>query len=210
MQPNDQSQEPLPNHALPPDFLSGPNPDADVIVQKIDFSKTALPEYKDLYAVIIDNVLNEEECKALVRAAEAHADGKWEQAMVNVGGGLQRLISDVRDCGRIIWDDHTVVEKIWSRVKESVPEIEFLENAARVTGYGPVKRGEKYQMSRLNERMRFLKYGPGQYFKREQAPPPLSSIHFISFPFPFFFPCPKPHHGGVGFRERESTFSKIH
>ncbi len=127
--------------------------------------------------------------------------------MVNVGGGLQRLISDVRDCGRIIWDDHTVVEKIWSRIKDSVPEIEFLENVARVTGNGPVKRGEKYQMSRLNERMRFLKYGPGQYFRREHTPSPPLSFHFLpSFLPSFLLSLSKSHRGGVGFREKK----KIH
>jgi hypothetical protein len=162
-------------YTLASDFLSAPAP--DLIVHRIDFSKTIIPEYADLYAIIIDNALSHEECMALVRAAEAHANGKWEQAMVNVGGGRQRLISDVRDCGRIIWDNSTIVDKIWSRVKSSVPEIECLEKKARITGNGPAMRAERYQMSRLNERMRFLKYGPGQYFRRKH-PYPLPSLRF--------------------------------
>jgi hypothetical protein len=36
-----------------------------------------------------------------------------------------------------------------------------------VTGSGPVKRREVWKMTRLNERMRFLKYTKGEYFKRE-------------------------------------------
>lgn len=174
MEPTTNNQD-VEKYTLASDFLSAPAP--DLIVQRIDFSKTTIPEYAGLYAIILDNALSHEECNALVRAAESHANGKWEQAMVNVGGGRQRLISGVRDCGRIIWDDSTIVDKIWSRVKSSVPEIEYLEKKVLITGHGPAKRGEIYQMTRLNERMRFLKYGRGQYFRRKH-PYPLPSLRF--------------------------------
>lgn len=150
---------------LPLDFLSKPAP--NIQLQRIDFTKTPLPEYKGLYAVVLDNVLTKDEWDDLIRVAEATTGGKWEQAMVNVGGGQQKLITDTRDCGRIIWDDKAVVAKIWDRVKESVPEIQSLKGMARVTGYGPVKRGETLAITRLNERMRFLKYTEGQYFQRK-------------------------------------------
>lgn len=77
------------------------------------------------------------------------------------------MYTDSRDCGRIIWDDKDVVERIWSRVKGSVPEIEHLKGKARVTGNAAVMRGETWKMTRLNERMRFLKYSEGQYFRRK-------------------------------------------
>lgn len=157
-----------PTNTLPSNFLSSPA--RDLIVQRIDFSTTPLPEYKGLYATVIDNVLSEAECAALVRAAEAHTDGKWEQALINVGGGRQALISDQRDCGRIIWDDRDVVARIWARIAPSVPELESLANAGGITGKGPVKRKEAYQMTRLNERMRFLKYRAGQYFRCKHSP----------------------------------------
>lgn len=198
MEPGEQNQG-REKYMLPSDFLSGPA--QGLIVQRIDFSKTSLPEYDGLYATIIDNALSEAECNTLIRAAEAHAGGKWEQAMVNVGLGRQKLISDVRDCGRIIWDDHITVGKIWSRISSSVPELESIETAARVTGHGPVKRGETYQMSRLNERMRFLKYGSGQYFRRKHQPPPLPTPPFIpllspknTYPLP---PSPTAHEDGM-------------
>ena len=152
-------------YSLPKDFLLGPGPEK--AVQKIDFARVSLPEYNGSYAVVIDNALTKEECDSLVRAAESHNGGEWELAMVNVGGGRQRLMTDIRDCGRIIWDDRDIVEKIWSRVKDSVPEIEFLKDLPGVTGIGPVKRKEKLKMSRLNERMRFLRYEECQYFRRK-------------------------------------------
>lgn len=58
---------------LPDDFLSEPAP--NIQIQKIDFTKTALPEYKDLYAVILDDAFTEAECGDLIRAAEARTDG---------------------------------------------------------------------------------------------------------------------------------------
>lgn len=153
------------HYSLPKDFLLGPGPEK--AVHKIDFTQTPLPEYDGHYAVVVDNVLTKEECDSLIRAAESTNGGEWEVAMVNVGAGRQRLLTDVRDCGRIIWDDRDIVEKIWSRVKDSVPEIEVLKELPGVTGNGPVKRKETLKMSRLNERMRFLRYGKSQYFRRK-------------------------------------------
>lgn len=150
---------------LPADFLAGKGPKVEV--QRVDFSKTPLPENKECWAVVLDNVLSREECDTLVKAAEAQNDGKWERAMVNVGGGAQMMITDTRNCGRIIWDNPQLVAKIWERCAEHVPEIHQLEAWPKVTGIGPTKRQEIWEMTRLNERMRFLKYTSGEYFKRK-------------------------------------------
>ena len=151
-------------YALPGDFLAAVGPKIDI--HYIDFGKENLPEYKNLYAAIIDNVLTATECKQLVLAAEARTGGVWEPALINIGLGQQELRLDTRNCGRIIWDDFALAEKVWNRVGSAVQEIEYLKNVSDITGNGPVKREETWQMSRLNERMRFLKYGAGQYFHR--------------------------------------------
>ena len=150
---------------LPEGFFLGPGP--KVVREEIDFKQTILPEYSGLYAVILDDVLTPDECKQLIGAAQARTGGKWEKAMVNIGNYQQELRTETRDCGRIIWDDKMVVERIWNRIKSHVPEIEFLRDAPLITGLGPVKRKETWKMSRLNERMRFLRYGQGQYFRRK-------------------------------------------
>lgn len=150
--------------SLPSDFLSGAGPQVEV--SRIDFNKAGLPGYDGLYAVVLDNVLTAEECDQLVLAAEGCTEGAWEPALVNIGMGMQKLRLDIRKCGRIIWDDRAVVEKVWNRVKNYVPELELLSNAPDITGNGPVMRKETWQMTRLNERMRFLKYGAKQYFQR--------------------------------------------
>ncbi len=66
-------------------------------------------------------------------------------------------------------DDKDVVARIWARVKDHVPEVDLLKNMPQVTGSGPTKRKEVLHMTRLNERMRFLKYTSGQYFRRRLA-----------------------------------------
>ncbi|MCJ1236202.1 hypothetical protein MMC14_004180 [Varicellaria rhodocarpa] len=136
------------------DFLSGPGP--KVKVERVDFAKTDLPELSKLYAIILDDVLTAAECTQLIEAAEATSGGVWEPAMVNTGNYRQELRVDQRDCGRIIWDDRQI---------QHVPEIECLKAVPLITGNGPTKRQETWQFSRLNERMRFLKYGAGQYFR---------------------------------------------
>ena len=150
---------------LPKKFLDGPAPNP--VKTHIHFADSPLPEYKGLYAVVIDGVLSPEECMQLTAAAEARTAGEWERALVNVGQGRQMMYEDVRKCGRIIWDDRDMVAKIWARCAPLVPELDKVVNQAKVTGIGPFKRGEVWKMTRCNERMRILKYTSGEYFKRQ-------------------------------------------
>ena len=152
------------SYQLPDDFLSGPGPE----IQKhiINFKETALPEYDGKYACILDNVLTASECAKLIRAAEARTNGQWEQALINVGMNQQKLMTDVRSCGRIIWDDQALVSKIWTRCERLVPEIFDLKDKPGITGLGPARKGYTYKLTRLNERMRFLSYVEGNYFRR--------------------------------------------
>lgn len=154
---------------LPSDFLSGPAP--NLAISHIDFAKGRLPEFDGAWAVILDGVLTAEECSQLVSAAEATTNGVWERALVNIGGGMQAMYEDTRKCGRIIWDERTLMEKLWNRISGAVPEIHRLEKWADVTGNGPVKRNEVWKVTRLNERARFLKYVGGEYFKRMYSLP---------------------------------------
>ncbi|KIW09367.1 uncharacterized protein PV09_00265 [Verruconis gallopava] len=130
----------------------------------VDFAKTALPELAPGYAAVLDNVFTAQECASLLSAAEKV--GSWERAMVNVGGGRQQMMTDVRNCARIIWDDEDLVGRIWARCEPHVQEVMRLENMPHVTGEWSVQKKEVWKMTRLNERMRFLKYVGGEYFKR--------------------------------------------
>ncbi|KAF7597276.1 hypothetical protein BBP40_008118 [Aspergillus hancockii] len=141
--------------------------------QQIDFtaSDPPLPEYKGLFAAVIDNVLTQEECNELIRLAESTTftpDSKipvWERAMINIGNGQQALATDVRNCGRIIYDAPELADKLLNRLLPFFQEFKLdeLENRPLVTGLAG--RNKTYRLTRLNERLRFLKYEGGEYFK---------------------------------------------
>lgn len=153
--------------AKPNDFLRQP---VRIRKETVNFKEAELPGCDGLYATVLDDCFTKSECEELVAMAEAQTNGVWEEALVNVGTGKQRMIKEVRDCGRIIWDDADIVARIWDRVKDQVlPDIEYLRNVPLITGNGPTKRKETWRASRLNERMRFLKYGKGQYFNGEST-----------------------------------------
>ena len=149
--------------SLPSSFLCSPacKPTKTIV----NLSKILGRDYANSYVAVIDNAFTPAECTQLLHAAEAHTNGVWEQAMINVGNYQQELATDIRDCGRLIWDNHALVEKIWSRVKHLVPEIHAIKDQPGVTGWWPVRKKETLVVTRLNERMRFLKYGKGQYFR---------------------------------------------
>ncbi|CAD0081778.1 unnamed protein product [Aureobasidium vineae] len=60
--------------SLPTDFLS--TAVSGTKVTRINFANTPLPEYADLQAYVIDNVLSSYECATLLSAAEA--SGPWQ------------------------------------------------------------------------------------------------------------------------------------
>ncbi|TKA76490.1 hypothetical protein B0A55_02895 [Friedmanniomyces simplex] len=150
---------------LSANFLT--EPAENITVQRIDFRETDLPQYHGLYAVLLDNVLSVQECETLIKAAEASTTKGWERAMINVGGGRQVLMEDERCCGRIILDSPDIAGKVWNRI-EHVPEVQEivrLEKVPKIVGNGPSKRDEVWKFSRPNERLRFLKYVGGEYFR---------------------------------------------
>ncbi|KAJ5580771.1 Prolyl 4-hydroxylase alpha subunit [Penicillium hetheringtonii] len=155
-------------------FLRGPPQDA--IVHRIDFSKTSPPilKFKDNFAAVIDNFMTEAECKELLHLAEQSTTPQnsdtgpaWERAMINAGGGRQVMSIDSRKGGRIILDSDEIAERLRDRLLPFLREfgIDRVENQPLVTGLGPSRRGDVYLQPRLNERLRFLRYERGDYFR---------------------------------------------
>ena len=104
-----------------------------------------LPDSQHKLAFTLDNVLTQEECHQLI--CQASEQG-YEAAQINVGGGHQVLATDVRKGERCIIDSKERADWLWDKVKAYVP---------------PTWKG--YPVVGLNERLRFLAYGPGDYFK---------------------------------------------
>ncbi|XP_038066703.1 uncharacterized protein LOC119736764 [Patiria miniata] len=96
-------------------------------------------------AFFLDIVFTEEECKELIRCSEEKG---YEQALVNVGGGRQKLMLSARNNQRCLIDSTELVDAFWETLAEFIPQ----------TFYG-------YKALGLNERLRFLRYDPGEYFK---------------------------------------------
>ncbi|PVF92612.1 hypothetical protein CPB86DRAFT_744082 [Serendipita vermifera] len=163
--------------AIPKEFLTTTPYDAKpILTYPIDFKDTPLPEYDGHFAVVLDNVLSESECIQLIEYAEESAGSGeegvgnkgWKAALVNAGVGKEVLAPEYRNSDRIIWDNQEVVDRIWERCLQGEglrQQLRSIEGHKAMQGPTAVKRGEKWNMTRLNERMRFLKYGPGQFFK---------------------------------------------
>ncbi|KAK3996727.1 hypothetical protein QBC44DRAFT_317451 [Cladorrhinum sp. PSN332] len=168
--------------SIPDDFLSSSTPAPDspgpIVYTPIDWSSSPIPENQGKYAVILDNVLSPSECSTLIKLAEQSVPldnptmrggdgGPWMPALVNVGMGYEVLTPEYRRSARIVWDSKEVVERLWKRM-ESVKEVK--EALERVKGVKTVGRrdgqdGKEWEMVRVNERLRFLRYGVGDFFK---------------------------------------------
>jgi len=158
-----------------PEYFLPPTPPKGASMRKIDFTKTnpPLPEYKDHFAIIIDDIFTGSECAALIRAAEASTitpespSPTWSRAMINAGGGRQIMSVDTRNCGRIIYDTPLMAQKILDRLAPFLAKcgIDTIHNQPLITGIGPKRRCEVFHLSRLNERLRFLRYEGGEYFR---------------------------------------------
>ncbi|KAI1778615.1 hypothetical protein F4818DRAFT_438772 [Hypoxylon cercidicola] len=171
--------------SIPDDFLTTEPPDAEPITFKqIDFEDTVLKEYRGLYAVVLDNVLSPSECAQLLELAEASVtdasrnkeDGSaWATALVNASDGYEVRMPEYRNSDRIIWDRQDVVDRLWARL-ERVPQIRdgllsFAQKRERVVlrarGFAPdpALSVTHWDFHRVNKRMRFLRYGKGQFFR---------------------------------------------
>jgi len=91
----------------------------------------------------VSGVCEATECAALVRLADGIG---WDAAPITVGPGRFVMAPDIRNNTRVILDDPDRAAALWRRLAPFVP--------ARA-GWMAVG---------LNERLRFYRYEPGQYF----------------------------------------------
>ncbi|KAJ6590698.1 hypothetical protein DFH09DRAFT_1358860 [Mycena vulgaris] len=127
----------------------------------IDFAAAGLDEYNGCYAILLDSLFSETELSSFLAAAEASSP--WEVAQVNAGAHAYTDTS-YRNGERIIFDSFDVSEKIFEKVRPHLKEIEEIERTTYINGVGKAK--QKWRMVRLNERLRFLRYPKGGYFRQ--------------------------------------------
>lgn len=155
---------------IPSDFLTSP-PAAPITRRPVPFVAGGLPEHANKIAVVLDNVLSPDECTRLLALTESSVprkDGEpaWQPARVAVAPGWEALSPGYRESDRIIWDQQDVVDRIWDRCLLSEGLKELIATVPWEPKYGETGTGQ-WELRRLNERMRFLKYSPGQFFKRK-------------------------------------------
>ncbi|KAG6812583.1 hypothetical protein H0H92_002052 [Tricholoma furcatifolium] len=134
--------------------------------QSIDLSgTTVMKDYPTAFLKVIDNVFTSEECAALVARAEISTP--WSTAMIQSFGRV-RVDTEVRNNDRILLFDHEVSKELFERLFPHVEEFTDIvpggkwENVARRRGSAAL---ESWKLFGLNERLSFLRYGPGHYFK---------------------------------------------
>jgi hypothetical protein len=112
-------------------------------IEKIDVK---LPNEKDSgkLAFILLNVFTKEECLEWIELTEKRGYG---EALVNVGL-CEVSMPDFRNNERCIIDDFAMAKMLFERIRSYLP-----------------KTWENHEIVGLNERLRFLRYDPGQRFK---------------------------------------------
>ncbi len=94
----------------------------------------------------IANFLSKEECDELIDLSESLG---YETAKINAFGSTQIVNTHIRNNQRIIHDDRTLADQVWSKIKDHV-----------------IEYWQERKACGLNERFRFYKYAEGQEFKR--------------------------------------------
>jgi predicted 2-oxoglutarate/Fe(II)-dependent dioxygenase YbiX len=110
-------------------------------IEQLDLTKL-FPYKTNPYAMVIKNVLTKEECINFINLTEKKG---YTKALVSEA---QILDERFRKHERCMIDDITITNDIFNKIKD----------------YLPVS-WNNYPLLELNERLRFLKYHPGNYFK---------------------------------------------
>jgi hypothetical protein len=97
------------------------------------------------FAFTLENVLTAEECKQLIDGSEQSG---YTLAMINIGPNEAILVPHYRKGLRFMTDDKQFVSKLWSRICDQIPDT-----------------FKSHKVCGLNERLRFLRYDSGDYFK---------------------------------------------
>jgi len=96
-------------------------------------------------AFILENVLTAQECEALIDCSEKSG---YTEALINISENKAILDTSYRKGSRFIVDDKEFVSILWSRISDQIPE-----------------NYKSYNVVGLNERLRFLRYDSGDFFK---------------------------------------------
>lgn len=130
----------------------------DCLEYKLDKSsvliptKVEIPSDSEKVCLTVDNVLSSMECGRIVQRSE---DAGFRKALVNVGVG-EILDSDYRNSDRCIIDDVKFAKALFDRIHSFLPKT--IQD----------KYNQGWELAGLNERMRILRYGKGNFFAQHR------------------------------------------
>ena len=137
MAQSDSSNDIIPHFMLESD-------DYDItklIAKRIELS---IPSLRDKYVAIIPNAFTQNECQELINLSENIG---YKDALVNLGFGYKQEMNQFRNHKKLSIDNKLMADFIFNRIKSVIPN-EF----------------NNRKVIEINERLRFLRYSPQQYF----------------------------------------------
>ncbi|KAJ7474060.1 hypothetical protein FB451DRAFT_1247739 [Mycena latifolia] len=127
----------------------------------IDFPAAGLPEYGGCYAIVLDSLFHKPELASVLARAEAFSP--WQVAQINAGPDVVYTLPSYRNGQRIIYDSFELSQQLFAKIRPHLVAIEEIDEPTYVRGRGLVT--QKWRMVRMNERLRFLRYPKGGFFR---------------------------------------------
>jgi len=115
-----------------------------ITVEKVDLSPIGKSEARKI-AFLLRNVFTPLECVKLIQLSENYG---YETAMINLSDGVAVHAPGYRDGHRVMIDDSEFAKILFKRISKFLPQ---------VLNYGD-------KLLEINERLRFLRYGPNDKF----------------------------------------------
>ena len=123
-------------------------------IERVDFELPNEAEVRrGAFAFVLHSVFSVAECEQMIADSEARG---YDQALVNTGQS-QVLDTSYRNSSRNIYDCESLADEIYSRIRAHIPS----DGCFGYHTYGEPKR---WVCEGLNERLRFLRYDPGDFF----------------------------------------------
>ncbi|KAJ7727735.1 hypothetical protein B0H16DRAFT_1331342 [Mycena metata] len=125
----------------------------------IDFPAAGLPEYDGCFAIVLDDLFPRSTLSFILGQAQTLP---WDVAKINSGTEAYTLPS-YRNGQRIIYDSFELSTQIFEKIRPHLHAIEEIEEPTYISGGRPAV--QKWRMVRMNERLRFLRYPKGGFFR---------------------------------------------
>lgn len=103
--------------------------------------------------ILLENVLTFAECNELITLAEN--ENEFTTAKISAGYEGSIINEDIRNSSRLVIEDKELSNKLFHKIKDFLPKKWYMND-----------KFIEYELYKLNDRLKFLKYEPGQKFSK--------------------------------------------